>query len=204
MKHQKLLRDDSGAAIVEIAFALPAFVLMLWSMVQLGLIYRANSGIQHALGQGARYATLYPTPTDVNIKAQMDAAVYGIGPGDFTPVVTDVPDQGYKDLKVTYVQKTDFLLFPGPTINVTKSKRVWVASVGSSDDDETPPPPPATQTCPDGSVISATDSCPPPSPQPPGPTPTPATPDPTPTPPTPDPTPTPTPPVCLKKNGKPC
>ena len=33
---------------------------MLWAIVQLGLMYRANSGIQHALGEGARYATLYP------------------------------------------------------------------------------------------------------------------------------------------------
>jgi hypothetical protein len=35
-----------------------------------------------------------------------------------------------------------------------------------------PPPPPATQTCPDGSVILATDACPaPPPPPPPPPTP---------------------------------
>jgi len=34
-----------------------------------------------------------------------------------------------------------------------------------------PPPPPATQTCPDGSVIAATDTCPPPPPPPPAPAP---------------------------------
>ena len=36
-----------------------------------------------------------------------------------------------------------------------------------------PPPPPATQTCPDGSVILATDACPAPPPPPPPPPPTP-------------------------------
>ena len=36
-----------------------------------------------------------------------------------------------------------------------------------------PPPPPATQTCPDGSVIAATDTCPPPPPPPPPPAPAP-------------------------------
>jgi len=132
MKKLHLLRDDRGAAMVEIAFALPAFIVLLWSMVQLGLVYRANSGIQNALGQGARYATLYPTPTDADIAKMMNSAVYGIGPGHFTPVVTDVPDKGYKDLKVTYRQKTDLLLFPGPTITVTKQKRVWVASTGGA------------------------------------------------------------------------
>jgi hypothetical protein len=36
-----------------------------------------------------------------------------------------------------------------------------------------PPPPPATQTCPDGSVILATDTCPAPPPPPPPPPPAP-------------------------------
>ena len=192
------------------AFALPAFVVLLWSMVQLGLVYRANSGIQHSLGQGARFATLYPTPTDAAIEAKMDEAVYGIGPGTFDVTVTDVPASGYKDLLVTYEQKTDLLLFPGPTINVTKSKRVWVASTGAiagsgggsgtgtgggggsgtgtggdSGDGGTPSPDPTPS------------DPPPPSP----------TPDPTPSDP---PSPPPTTDngngnvVCTKKNGKPC
>jgi hypothetical protein len=33
----------------------------------------------------------------------------------------------YYDLKVSYTQPTNLLLFPGPTINVSRSKRVWVA-----------------------------------------------------------------------------
>ena len=60
----------------------------------------------------------------------MEAAVYGVGPGDFdiTP-----PEKGtaegsdYYDLQVTYTQKTDLLVLPGPTISVTRSKRVWVS-----------------------------------------------------------------------------
>jgi hypothetical protein len=28
---------------------------------------------------------------------------------------------------VTYTQETDLLFLPGPTINVSRSKRVWVA-----------------------------------------------------------------------------
>jgi hypothetical protein len=56
--------------------------------------------------------------------------VYGIGPGSF--VITD-PTAGvkdganYLDLQVTYTQPTDMLLFPGPTINVSRSKRVWIS-----------------------------------------------------------------------------
>ncbi len=60
----------------------------------------------------------------------MNTAVYGIGPGEFT-VVDAVPgtaDGGdYLDLEVTYEQETDLLLVPGPTIEVSRSKRVWIA-----------------------------------------------------------------------------
>ena len=33
-------------------------------MFQFGVILQANAGMQHALGEGARYATLYPKPAD--------------------------------------------------------------------------------------------------------------------------------------------
>jgi Flp pilus assembly protein TadG len=126
-KLPSLLRQQQGSAMVEVAFGLPAFIMLVWLVVQLGLIYRANSGIQHALGQGARYATLYPTPTDTLIEARMDSAVYGIGPGTFTTTVTPNTTDGYRDLLVTYTQTTSLLLLPGPNISISKQKRVWVA-----------------------------------------------------------------------------
>lgn len=124
----RLRHDESGATMVELAFAFPIFIMLLWMVVQLGMVYRANSGIQHALGQGARLATLYPTPDDSAIETNMSSAVYGIGPGEFTMSVTPNAAQRYKDLQVTYRQATSLLLFPGPQISITKRKRVWVAS----------------------------------------------------------------------------
>lgn len=127
----KLRRDDRGAAVIETAFALPALIVMMWMLVQLGLVFRAMAGIQHGLGQGARTATLFPKPTDATVQAAITAAVYGIGPGTFaiaTPVSGTSGGATYLDLKVTYTQSTDLLLLPGPTISVSRSKRVWVAS----------------------------------------------------------------------------
>jgi len=127
----KLRRNEQGAAIIEMAFALPVLIIMMWMIVQLGLVFRAMSGIQHGLGEGARMATLYPKPADEAIHDKIEAAVYGIGPGNF---VIDEPETGtldgatYLDLKVTYTQETDLLLFPGPDISVSRSKRVWIAS----------------------------------------------------------------------------
>ncbi|MEO7814040.1 MAG: TadE family protein [Sphingomicrobium sp.] len=128
---RSLSRNSRGAAVVELAFALPALLVLMWMIIQLGLVFRAMSGIQHGLGQGARTATLFPKPTDTVIKQEILDAVYGIGPGSFTvatPLTGTADGATYLDLKVSYTQKTDLLLFAGPTIKVSRAKRVWVAT----------------------------------------------------------------------------
>ena len=125
-----LRRNERGAAVIETAFALPALIIMVWAVVQLGLVFRAMSGIQHALGEGARLATLYPQPSDDAIHDKIEDVVYGIGPGTFTieePVPGTENGSAYLDLEVSYTQETDMLFLPGPTISVSRSKRVWVA-----------------------------------------------------------------------------
>lgn len=134
----KLGRDDRGAAMIETAFALPVVIIMVWVVLQLGLVFRAMSGIQHALGEGARLATLYPKPTTDAIKDRIDAAVYGIGPGTFDePTLVPGEEDGspYIDLTVSYTQETDLLLLPGPTITVSRSKRVWVSESDEAEED---------------------------------------------------------------------
>lgn len=137
-RFKRIRSDERGAAAVEMAFALPVFIIMLWMLVQLAQMYRALAGIQQALGEGARYATLCLTPTstgcvpptNAQVKTKIEAAVYGVGPGTFTvPSPTSGTDGtgNYYDLTVNYTQPTSLLLLPGPTINVSRSKRVWVA-----------------------------------------------------------------------------
>jgi Flp pilus assembly protein TadG len=138
---RKLQADERGVAIVEMAFALPILVVMIYMIAQLGMIYRASAGIQQALGEGARYATLcvnptatgcnIPSPSDISTK--INASVYGIGPGSFnvaTPKCTEDTTNGgaYYDLSVTYTQATSLLLAPGPNISISRGKRVWVAT----------------------------------------------------------------------------
>jgi Flp pilus assembly pilin Flp len=129
-RFKRLLRETRGAAVVEMALALPTLIVLLWMVVQLGLVFRAMSGIQHSLGEGARAATLYPYIGEAQIRAKMNAAVYGVGPGDFdipTPVEGSADGSTYLDLQVTYTQETNLLLLPGPTVSVSRSKRVWIA-----------------------------------------------------------------------------
>ncbi|WP_265563512.1 TadE/TadG family type IV pilus assembly protein [Sphingomicrobium arenosum] len=126
---KRLNRSEEGAAAIEMAFALPIFIVMLWMVVQMGLVMRAVAGMQHALGEGARLATIYPTPTTNDITNEINNRVYGIGPGNFAidaPVYNNTG--GYVDLRVTYNQKTDLLFLPGPDIAISRNKRVYVAN----------------------------------------------------------------------------
>jgi Flp pilus assembly pilin Flp len=141
MMFRRIRKDEKGVAAIEMAFALPVLIVIIWTFIQLAQVYRALAGIQQALGEGARYATLclnptttgctIPTPEDV--QSHVQSAVYGIGPGDFqTPLpklITDPVDGGkYYDLKVSYTQHTHFIIIEGPDISVQRNKRVWVAT----------------------------------------------------------------------------
>jgi hypothetical protein len=61
----------------------------------------------------------------------MQAAVGGAEMGTFT---AQLPTRGiaggatYYDLTVNYTMPTSLIMFPGPTVSLSKSKRVWVAS----------------------------------------------------------------------------
>ncbi len=139
-KFRSMLRDQAGAAAIEFALAVPVLVVMIYGIFQIGIAFQASAGMQHALGEGARLATICQNPTadgicgvatEAQIKAKINAKVFGTGVGTFsdptvtTPLSTDCTS--CRDMSVTFTMPTSFLLFPGPTINLTRSKRVYVA-----------------------------------------------------------------------------
>jgi Flp pilus assembly protein TadG len=134
MKQKNILgRDERGAAAVEFALSVPVLVCMIYSIFEFCQLYEANAGIQHALGEGARLATLYDStttdhvPTDAAIVARMNARLFGPIGGTFTvadPVTAAAPNH-FKTLTVSYQRPMNFLLFMGPTITLTRSKVVY-------------------------------------------------------------------------------
>ena len=131
-----LVRNAQGVAAMEFAVAVPVLISMIWGMFQVGIIYQANAGAQHALGEAARYATLcIPTgtgcnvPSNTQIQAMITAHKFGLGNGTWgTPTIASNTVLNTKTITVTYSQPTDFLFFPGPTVSITKSKVVYLSS----------------------------------------------------------------------------
>ncbi|HKX92655.1 MAG TPA: TadE/TadG family type IV pilus assembly protein [Sphingomicrobium sp.] len=135
---KRLRRDQQGAAVIEFAIALPVLLIMIYGIFQVGLIFQANAGMQHALGEGARLATLCTpngtactSPSDSAIVAKMSAKKFGMNIGTFgTPTVTTPATSvctHCRDLTVTYTVTPNYLFFNGPPITLTRSKRVYLA-----------------------------------------------------------------------------
>lgn len=132
---KRLRRDENGAAIIEMAIALPVLVTMIYGIFQIGRLFQANAGMQHALGEGARYASLCLNPSgttcnvadDTTIKSKISAKLFGAGDGTFT-VQNPVSGTGFKTLSVSYTTTMNFLFFPGPTVTLTRSKKVYTAA----------------------------------------------------------------------------
>lgn len=142
------IRDQRGAAVIEIAIALPVLVLFLWGIFQLGIAFQAIAGMQHALGEGARLATVCKNPTadgvcdtatDLEIETRVNEQLFGTGLGEFDVAVTRVPDDpstpavneaataDYLTLTTTFAMTPNFLLFDGPVVNLTRTKKVYIA-----------------------------------------------------------------------------
>jgi Flp pilus assembly protein TadG len=132
----RLIRDGRGATIIEFALILPILILFVYGIFVVGLLFQANAGMQHALGEGSRYATLClnpnvttgcTVPSDTEIQDHISSKVFGTGNGTFT-VNAPTSGTGFKELSVTYEMPMDFLLFSGPDVSITRTKRVYTAS----------------------------------------------------------------------------
>ena len=133
-------RDERGAAAIEFAIAAQVLVALIWGIFQVGLVFQANAGMQHALGEAARLAVIYPYPGNTALTSKVTAKKFGTYNGTLSALsitdVTQTTGSGAtavtktvgKDLTLTYDQKLNFLFIPGPTVHLSRSKRVWLAA----------------------------------------------------------------------------
>jgi len=132
---RSLWSDNQGAAAVEFVFAVPVLVTIIWGIFQLSLVLEAQAGVQQALGEGARLATVYDpstgaSKTDTAILSKITSSKFGTGSGTFytacpdTCISTDSTAKT-KTITVTYKQSTNFLFFAGPDVTIKKSKVVY-------------------------------------------------------------------------------
>lgn len=124
-----LWRDRRGSAAIEFVVAVPVLVVMIWGIFQIAVVLEANAGMEQALGQAARQATLYPTPSDSVLQSTITSSKFGTGSGTWaTPTITTNSTAGTKTISVSYSQPLNFLLWPGPTVTLSASKVVYLST----------------------------------------------------------------------------
>ena len=113
---------------------MPVLIFMIWGIFQVAMVLQAQAGIQQAMGEGARLATIFnpatnARPTNAQISSKIVNAKFGIRNGTWhTPTIdtTNEAAGGYIVIGVQYDVPTNFLFFTGPTITLSDSKRVYI------------------------------------------------------------------------------
>jgi len=124
-----LRASTRGSATAEFALAVPILVLFLAGIAQLGVLFAANAGLQQAVGEGARLATIYPRPDDATITARMHNASFALKATYLdAPTITHGVANGvsYVDISLTYHPALNFIFFMGPQISMTQSRRAYL------------------------------------------------------------------------------
>jgi Flp pilus assembly protein TadG len=129
----RLASNCRGASAIELALALPVLTSMLYGIFTIGQLFEADASVQHALGEGARYATLClnPTssgvctvPTDTQITSKITGKLFGPASG-LSPTITTDTTAKTKTITLTYTTRPYFLFFSGPQVTLTRSRVVY-------------------------------------------------------------------------------
>lgn len=124
----RLLKNQRGAAAIEFGLALPPFLILLMGAMQLGIVAMARTGLQHAVDEGARYATIYPTPTDAQIIARVNDKRFGLDPAYANdPTVSHGTQYGvaYTEITMSYSRPLNFLVYQTAPISISYTRRSY-------------------------------------------------------------------------------
>ena len=129
---KRLRLNERGAAALEFVLVAPALIAMIIGIAQLGILYLANAGLRNAVAEGARFATIWPRPSDTAIATKITGSEFGLIPANMDePVITHGVDAGanYVDITVSYDVPLNFIFFDVPDVTLTESRRAYINPV---------------------------------------------------------------------------
>lgn len=124
-----LRRNTDGVAAVEFALIFPVLTLIIIGMLQLAVLFSANAGVQNAIGQAARFATIFPTPTDAQIEARIEASRFATSAGRISDVSVSRGVSNtvqYVEVSMTYDVPLEFVFVDVPDVSFTETRRAYL------------------------------------------------------------------------------
>jgi Flp pilus assembly protein TadG len=125
---QRLGRDRRGATAAEFALSVPVALLIIVAFIQMGVLFFANAGMQNALNEGARAATLWPRRDAAQIRTEINAARFGLNPdllGEPRMVFGTEGGQDFVEITLTYTPELNFLFFEVDALTLTHTRRAY-------------------------------------------------------------------------------
>jgi Flp pilus assembly protein TadG len=125
---QQFRASERGAAALEFAIGAPVLFTLVFGILQVGVLFYASAGLRQGVNEAARYATIYPAPTDAQIKAKVLEKAFGLqASGISGPTVTRGVSGGvtYVDISVTYTAPLSIPIVPLPPITMTNTRRAF-------------------------------------------------------------------------------
>lgn len=120
--------DRHGATAVEFALCIPVLLTVILGILQLSTMFFAHAGLQQAVQSGARYATIYPVPTDSQIIAKVNGNRYGLDPARITgPTLSHGTSNGvnYVDLTMSYSVPLNVAFVQAGSLTLSQSQRAY-------------------------------------------------------------------------------
>jgi Flp pilus assembly protein TadG len=129
MRQQRRFRSDTrGVAAMEFALVAPLFLLLLIGILQFGLGFYASAGLRNGVEAAARYAQIYPRPTDSQIRSTLTSSTYGLNPSLLTtPTLTHGTANGvdYVDISASYNYPLTLVFMPVTSVTLSHSRRAY-------------------------------------------------------------------------------
>ena len=120
-------RSRSGATAAEFALVLPLFLMFVLVFFGVGALFWANAGLRHAVGEGARVATLFPRRSNAEIITTVRNNAFGLGNTIGTPAITagTANGQDFVDITVTVSPRFDLGLIQVEPVTLTETRRAY-------------------------------------------------------------------------------
>lgn len=126
---KRLGRNQRGAAALEFVIIAPALILMIVGIARLGILFMANAGLRNAVAEGARYATIWPRPSDTQIRGRVTNSQFGLDAANFTAATVShgtSAGANYVDITANYSVPMDFVFFNLGSVTLSETRRAFV------------------------------------------------------------------------------
>ncbi len=125
-----LCRRTDGASALEFALVAPIILMMLFGSWNAGVMLFAQNGIRNAVETGARHATIYPRPSETQIRQVADQAYYGPSQGTLTsPQLAYAMQNGAPvvTISMTYTHQTFVPFLSLPPVTLSHQRTAYLA-----------------------------------------------------------------------------